>query len=380
MSISIYSVVMALIWFTLAVLIGHCVLRRAEKCGLAFIGMIFFMTLLRIFMPLDLEISFVICSQVVYPALRDFMNYSLLTTFTVGRCILLIWAAGSVFRLSQMARDLMQRQTFWRKVTSLEGDNWPYPLFLKAAAEVDYRGPAKVALAENTSSAYQAGFIHPNILLPKEIDTFSDGDICNMFRHELCHFLNGDLWIKTGCQVMTCILWWNPVMTMLSRSVEQLLELHCDQKVCRRLSAENQISYLETLVRLAKHGSRGVLHVYMGYLGQDNNENMTQRFRMILLCKPNTFERCKQVVSCALCFSLFIASYCVILQPWGKPPEMNKDEPVIFELTSDDAYIVFESDGTLKLYSNGIDCGIIQEKSLTIAPFNQMPIIYEEKG
>ena len=143
MSISIYSVVMALIWFTLAVLIGHCVLRRAEKCGLAFIGMIFFMTLLRIFMPLDLEISFVICSQVVYPALRDFMNYSLLTTFTVGRCILLIWAAGSVFRLSQMARDLMQRQTFWRKVTSLEGDNWPYPLFLKAAAEVDYRAQLK---------------------------------------------------------------------------------------------------------------------------------------------------------------------------------------------------------------------------------------------
>lgn len=380
MSISVYSVVMAIIWFTLASLIGRYVLRRAEKCGLAFIGMVFLLTLLRIFVPLDIEGSFIICSQVFYPALRDLMKYSLLGSLTVGRCVLLIWAAGSAFRMLLLARDLIRRRIFWKTATPLENDDWLYPLFLKVVEEIGYHGPAKVALAENASSAYQAGFLHPNILLPKEIDTFSDSDICNMFRHELCHFSNGDLWIKTGCQVMNCILWWNPVMSMLSRSVEQLLELRCDRKVCKRLTKENQISYLETLVKSAKHCSIGVSHVYMGYLGQDNNEDMIQRFRMILLRKPNAVERFKQVISYALCFALFIASYCVILQPWGEPPEMDENGSAIFELYADSSYIVCESDGTLRLYYSEEDNVIIQESLLTQVPFNQMPIIYETKG
>ena len=90
-----------------------------------------------------------------------------------------------------------------------------------------------------------------------------------MFRHELCHFLSRDLWIKVGFQVIGCVLWWNPVMPLLKRNVEQLLELRCDQKVCRRLSAEKQLSYMETLSVLMKLGSTGVAQVYMGYLGQD---------------------------------------------------------------------------------------------------------------
>lgn len=262
-----------------------------------------------------------------------------------------------------------------------DGDDWLSPLFQKVAEELGYHGAFHLAAGEHVSSVYQAGFLHPYILLPTQIDMFSDEDICNMFRHELCHFLSRDLWIKVGFQVIGCILWWNPVMPMLKRSIEQLLELRCDRKVCRQLSAESQLSYMETLIELVKLGSTCTAQTYMGCLGRNSGDDMQQRFGMLLLNKPSTTERCRQIISCVLCLVLFIASYGVILQPWNDSPGSDDFGGDIFELASDDGYIVCSSDGTLVFYFDGTDQGItIQEAMLSIEPFSQMPIIYETKG
>ena len=381
MSASPYSIVMAMIWFTLASMIGHFILRRAEKCGLAFIGMIFLLTTIRIFAPLDIAGSIIIRSQVIYPTVQNWMRYPIAGSVTVGGCLILLWIAGAAFQFVGLLLDWKRQRKFRNKAMLQEGNGRLDMLFQKVADEFGHHGPFCLAVGENVTSVYQAGFLHPYILLPAQIELFSDEDICNMFRHELCHFLSRDLWIKAGFQVIGCVLWWNPVMPLLKRSVEQLLELRCDRKVCRQLSEEKQLSYMTTLSALVKHGSASVAQVYMGYLGQDNDTDIMQRFRMLLLGKPRTVERCRQIISCVLCLVLFIASYGVILQPWNDSPGSDDFGGDIFELASDDGYIVCSSDGTLVFYFDGTDQGItIQEAMLSIEPFSQMPIIYETKG
>lgn len=381
MSATPYSVVMAMIWFTLASLVGYFILRRAEKCGLAFIGMVFLLTTIRIFVPLDIAGSIIIRSHVVYPAIQNWMRCPIVESITVGDCLVFLWAAGAVFRFIGLVRKWTQQRKFRQEAAMQDGDDWLSPLFQKVAEELGYHGAFHLAAGEHVSSVYQAGFLHPYILLPTQIDMFSDEDICNMFRHELCHFLSRDLWIKVGFQVIGCILWWNPVMPMLKRSIEQLLELRCDRKVCRQLSAESQLSYMETLIELVKLGSTCTAQTYMGCLGRNSGDDMQQRFGMLLLNKPSTTERCRQIISCVLCLVLFIASYGVILQPWNDSPGSDDFGGDIFELASDDGYIVCSSDGTLVFYFDGTDQGItIQEAMLSIEPFSQMPIIYETKG
>lgn len=376
-----YSVVMAMIWFTLASLVGYFILRRAEKCGLAFIGMVFLLTTIRIFVPLDIAGSIIIRSHVVYPAIQNWMRCSIVESITVGGCLVFLWAAGAVFRFIGLVRKWTQQRKFRQEATIQNGDDWLSPLFQKVAEELGYHGAFHLAAGEHVSSVYQTGFLHPYILLPTQIDMFSDEDICNMFRHELCHFLSRDLWIKAGFQVIGCVLWWNPVMPVLKRSIEQLLELRCDRKVCRQLSAESQLSYMETLIELVKLGSTCTAQTYMGCLGRNSGDDMQQRFGMLLLNKPSTTERCRQIISCVLCLVLFIASYGVILQPWNDSPGSDDFGGDIFELASDDGYIVCSSDGTLVFYFDGTDQGItIQEAMLSIEPFSQMPIIYETKG
>ena len=198
-----------------------------------------------------------------------------------------------------------------------------------------------------------------------------------MFRHELCHFLSRDLWIKAGFQAIGCVLWWNPVMPVLKRSVEQLLELRCDRKVCRQLSEEKQLFYMATLSALVKHGSTGVAQVYMGYLGQDNDTDMMQRFRMLLLGKPRTAERCRQIISCVLCLALFIASYGVILQPWSEPDASSFESVGTTNVGSELGYILCKSDGTLELYCEDEFVCTLTDATLNTEPFNEMLIIYE---
>ena len=378
MSASPYSVAMAMVWFTLASLIGCFILRRAEKWGLALVGMIFLLTALRIFVPLDITGSIIIRSQVVYPALQNGLRYSIAGRISVGDCLLLLWMIGTVVQLLRLARDLSRQRKLRNGAELQEGNEWLDSLFLAIAKEAGYHGHFRLAVAENAASAYQAGFLCPYILLPAEIDTFSDEDISNMLRHELRHFLNGDLWIKTGFQVMRGILWWNPIMPMLNQSIGQLLELRCDQQVCKHLSRSGQMSYMETLIKLMRNGTAGFAEAYVGYLGYDNDEIMTQRFQMLLLGKPNLTERIRLFVCYALCLLMFIVSYGFILQPWDPSPKVDEQGGSIFELTPDDGYIVRRSDGTLIFYADGTNLGVtIQEAMLSVEPFSQMQIIHE---
>ena len=377
MSASPYSIVMAMIWFTLASMIGHFILRRAEKCGLAFIGMIFLLTTIRIFAPLDIAGSIIIRSQVIYPTVQNWMRYPIAGSVTVGGCLILLWIAGAAFQFVGLLLDWKRQRKFRNKAMLQEGNGRLDMLFQKVADEFGHHGPFCLAVGENVTSVYQAGFLHPYILLPAQIELFSDEDICNMFRHELCHFLSRDLWIKAGFQVIGCVLWWNPVMPLLKRSVEQLLELRCDRKVCRQLSEEKQLSYMTTLSALVKHGSASVAQVYMGYLGQDNDTDMMQRFRMLLLGKPKTVERCRQIISCALCLVLFIASYCVILQPWGEPDASSFESVGTTNVGSELGYILCKSDGTLELYCEDEFVCTLTDATLNTEPFNEMLIIYE---
>ena len=377
MSASPYSIVMAMIWFTLASMIGHFILRRAEKCGLAFIGMIFLLTTIRIFAPLDIAGSIIIRSQVIYPTVQNWMRYPIAGSVTVGGCLILLWIAGAAFQFVGLLLDWKRQRKFRNKAMLQEGNGRLDMLFQKVADEFGHHGPFCLAVGENVTSVYQAGFLHPYILLPAQIELFSDEDICNMFRHELCHFLSRDLWIKAGFQVIGCVLWWNPVMPVLKRSVEQLLELRCDRKVCRQLSEEKQLSYMTTLSALVKHGSASVAQVYMGYLGQDNDTDIMQRFRMLLLGKPRTVERCRQIISCVLCLVLFIASYCVILQPWGEPDASSFESVGTTNVGSELGYILCKSDGTLELYCEDEFVCTLTDAALNTEPFNEMLIIYE---
>lgn len=375
MSVSVYSVVMAVIWFTLATLIGSYTLHRASKHGLFFVVAILFLSVLRIFLPVDWDHSIVIRSVRLYPFLQNAMRAELVGEITVGACLIVCWTLGACACLILLLRKLLLQRKFRKAPQCQETSADLLNLLHKISREAGYSGPVVVAVSATATTAYQAGFIRPHIVLPHNIDTFSLEDICNMLRHELCHFLGGDLWIKVGLQIMACILWWNPAVILLCRNAEQMLELRCDRRVCANLTAEEQVSYLDTLLRLLSDERPEVYKVSMEYSGSAEETEILQRFQMILQGKTQAWSNLKTAMGCLLCAILFVISYLVILQPWTAPKDEQMGMYGEIAMTQEDSYILLEPDGTLQFYCNGTCYGEVNEGTLEKDPFNKLPII-----
>lgn len=216
-----------------------------------------------------------------------------------------------------------------------------------------------------------------NILLPADVTSFSEEDIRNIFRHELCHFLGGDLWIKAGIEIAGCFLWWNPIMPLLNHSVVQLLELFCDKRACKERSSAGQLEYVETLLRFIKSSAADSDGLTLSYLGNADDAKIKQRFQLMLQDKPSMRSQFRFWGSCLICFMLFIASFFVIFQPASFPDPLE-DGFSITTLTSDNAYILQTQDGALIVYYNNAPYGTpISEDMLKKEPLSNLPILSE---
>lgn len=373
MSVSIYSIVMSIIWFSLAALIGSFVLRKTTKGGLLFVSLIFILALIRGIVPLEFSNSIIIRSKHWYPFLQDLIQLRLFWSFSVGTFILCIWFIGAGIRLILVVRKLFLLHYFCNNA-QLEQTN---SKLMKLASDVgkglNYTGTIKISVSSTATTAYQAGFSLPFILLPANTESFTDEEIRCMLRHELCHFLGRDLWIKACIQVLTCIFWWNPVMILLNSSIEQTLELRCDQKAYKDLSHEAQLSYLGTLLHLAKMNSLDSPPLSLSYIGNSEDEKIIQRFHLISATNDCTPLNAKTVYSITICLVLFIASYFITIQPWTMPPleEENSAAP-----DSETTYIVHTLDNQFELFIDGIHVATLHEEELAQEPFCNY-IIYE---
>lgn len=374
MSISIYSVAMGIIWFSISALIGSVVLRNTSKGGLLLVALIFVLSLFRMFVPLDFDNSIVIHSEHWYPLLQDWIRSPLLGQITVGTSLLFIWFIGALVRFLLLIKKLILLHKFCKSSVLAQPNSRLMELAREVSKELNYAGESDLSISSKTSTAYQAGFVRPFILLPANVNSFSDEEIRSMMRHELCHFLGNDLWIKTGLQIMTCILWWNPIAFLFNQSIEQMLELRCDQRACENLTKEAQFSYLQTLIHLVEVNSKESSSLPLAYIGNREDQYIIQRFKLITEDNTHAYPQAKVICSIAICFVLFFTSYVFIIQPWTAPPSVEENSSDF--LDSSFSYIIHTPDGQFELFVEGMYICTLLEDELAQEPLCNY-IIYE---
>lgn len=375
MSVTPYSVLMSMLWFTIAALISTYTLRRAQKWGLVFVSAVFLLAGLRGILPLDYHGSIVIRSEKLYPMVQDFLASPICGGITTGQGLLVLWGGGGLF---QLIRFLLRRIRHTRCLGRAQESNSAFTVLLREVCdELGYRGELKVSILPRISTAYQAGFMRPHILLPLEVCMLAEQDIRNMLRHELCHYLGRDLWIKTAMQIVACFLWWNPVMHLLNRNIEQLLELCCDRRACKRLPQDERLGYLDTLLRMMRGASTETAHISLSYLGNTEEAGIQQRFLLVLEDTLSKRSRLKCLAGAGVCIVLFVVSYLVILQPHTEPPtELN----MFFPSDSGNNFIFQQSDGRYVFYQNGIFRGYLSGNDLRVEPYCDLQIYCENEG
>ncbi len=114
------------------------------------------------------------------------------------------------------------------------------------------KGAVDLYVNSLVSSPLLIGFLRPRIILPHT--SLSESDFYYTALHELTHYRRRDMFYKWLSQLTVCLHWFNPCVYLMSREINRLCELSCDERVIATLSDNARKSYGTTLVNAVGAG------------------------------------------------------------------------------------------------------------------------------
>ncbi len=120
----------------------------------------------------------------------------------------------------------------------------------EAKTDIGWEGPLKVVLWDQAPSPMAAGLRRSVLVLPRE--NYKREQLAFILRHELVHLKQKDIAIKLLLLGARLLHWFNPLVHLMARTVEEDMELACDEEVLKNRDGDYRIRYGQTLVDLLK--------------------------------------------------------------------------------------------------------------------------------
>lgn len=379
MGITVYSVVISVVFFNVA-LIAAFLMRRSStflvRHTVSFMLLMVFLGIIRLLTPIDFDSAYVVRSYQVIPAIENFINRPIAGNYTFGSLLLLIWLSGTVIFL---VRDFVTQICFVRT-----SRNYP-PSDRRDLVDLagEYGSNFGLLVSNSISRPYTAGLFRPTIYLP-DIE-LPEESWRTILRHEVQHIRLHDEAKKLFFLAIQAIFWWNPLAHISRKEIDTILELQCDAKVCTGMSTEEVEAYLDLLKALKDWKPDHSIPFGASTLIWDQKE-LVARFAALGNADSSAKKR-PHVILYILLLTAFIMSYFVIVQPAGFVSENNliEDIPVsdisdldVDMVVSPEMYIVSENN-EYYLYVNGVAASVISEENLSVPPFNTLPILEDNK-
>lgn len=368
-----YSIIMGLLWFTLAIGVGSRMLFASRRYSGTVVLAAFVLGALRALFPAELMAGIVINDWVVYPLLQRLWTWEPTPGVSLLRTLGWLWLLGTIVSLGLLAFRYGLLFQSRRRAVPVREDEAIFDLCRRAAERTRYEGTIHLALTRDCDSPVQVGFTELWILLPAKALELPQEGLVGVMCHEICHFRSRDLWIKLGLLILRSLLWWNPLVYPFVRNVEQLMELRCDEKVCGSLSEGEKVDYLSTLTSILRGVERKPALTPMGYVGIQRGRYLRQRFREILKPRAPVSKR-GNAAALMLCAVVFLGSYFVTVQPASLPGASELESVTEDGGTAGSFFILHNPDGTYDLYRNGSFAGSVAQGNLGKLPYSSYPI------
>ncbi len=379
MGITVYSVVISVVFFNVA-LIATFLMRRSNtflaRHTVSFLLFMVVLGIIRLLTPIDFDSAYVVRSYQVIPAIEDFINRPIVGRYTFGSLLLLLWLAGTV---AFLVRDIVTQIHFVRTSRSYPPSDRRDLIDLAG----EYGSNFGLLVSSSISRPYTAGLFRPTIYLP-DIE-LPEESWRTILRHEVQHIHSHDEAKKLFFLAIQALFWWNPLAHISRKEIDTILELQCDAKVTAGMSKEEVDAYLELLKTLKERKVDLRIPVGVSMMVWDHKE-LKARFAALRDAGFSS-KRSPHVIVYALLLALFTLSYFVIIQPIGFP----KEEEYLADVSeSDNAYMLpytAEASNEYILHTNGeylyfIDdqyiCSIDEEK-LSDEAFCSIPILEVDK-
>ena len=251
MNVSVFSMLMSVLWSSLIILVAHHLRRKAfflRRIGAPVLVVFYLLSVGRMVLPVEFPFSrevplrswFSTAVQAVCIEEHQLGDFG--WTWAQAACV--CWAAVGIILL------LWFSFRYWRAVRrmtqSLARDPLAEEILQSIRKESKRSLKVQVFRTERASTPMGVGIFRRKIILP--CGEIPAQELEYILRHEYTHFLHGDLWVKLLTQVYCCLFWWNPLVYLLRRDLPQILESRCDMAVTKDYTVSQKAEYLQTIV------------------------------------------------------------------------------------------------------------------------------------
>lgn len=346
MQITIFSFLSALLWSSLLIvaiyLLRHT--RFKQHFGVLSMILLYLFCAVRLFMPLEFTHTLIAEDNVVYPHIYDLLTQKrdMLANAPIGLILCAVWILGFC--------ELLFRY-LWRyrkAIHSVERYAEPWDKQINALlrqVQQQTRRTIKVQgyTAANIESAFGIGVIHKRIILPDK--DYTEAELRYVLLHEYTHFLNRDTIVKLLVTLFCTIFWWNPVVYLLQKDLEQNMEIKCDLSVARTLCSRERAEYLRTILALMKQSDRKhrIPFAAAALFKNDAEAEIKERFEAVMAYSVNQHHLVINAIFVGVFTVLLIASYTVLPQPKFEAPSSEKTGRIEFDNTN--AYVLRDNNG-----------------------------------
>ena len=159
----------------------------------------------------------------------------------------------------------------------------------------------RIYVTDMNITPFTVGLLKPKIILPKVMaDSYSKDELKSVIQHEQTHIRLGHLWFGFAWDMLRCLLWINPLLTVFQKHFRADMEDICD-RVCiqssRRTAHEYGMVLLKTLKLLSSESETAPPTVT--YAGEREFEDMKRRMGEIAGFRPYRKKLCVGMVATA---------------------------------------------------------------------------------
>lgn len=353
MHITLFSFVTAVLLSSLLIVVLY-LSRKSVKTirmlNFGYLACLYLFCLGRMFFSVELPFAAVICAPSLMNPLHDVNEANLPMmegAFLVSDLLLLVWAVGSILLFAQF---LIRYHRGKRDIDRLpKQENQVLQKILDELQRGNKRPiPIQVLCCSGLSTPCGIGLLRRQILLPSQ--EYTEEELFHILSHELQHFQTHDLLVKWMIRVFQCLFWWNPLVYLLGKDMDQVLEIKCDLSVVKNYSRQETLAYMRTIknqLEQAIHTEKIVPVASASLVGNFAMSNVEERFLYLAeSLKPNQRKELSKPAFAVLFVALIMASYSFVLQSSYEAPELDENGEKIQYMQEDEIKLLHKKDGS----------------------------------
>lgn len=166
--------------------------------------------------------------------------------------ISVLWLVGvGVFLLFYMVSNSIFQYRIRKSAREIESGPWREQLRTLCLGNEFPKKQIRLIASTWETQICTVGMLHKTIIIPEYLlDKLSVSEISIILRHELTHICKNDVAFKIGMFVLSSLNWFNPLIYYLNQSLNEWIELSCDEEMLRYADSVYRHAYIDALLKI----------------------------------------------------------------------------------------------------------------------------------